>query len=65
MRLEILQQRKKREKRGDLLCLQGELNENLLQFLIYKVDAELFKSIFLKEDDRGMKVRLIQGKLPV
>lgn len=30
-----------------LLRLQGELNENLLQLLVHKVDAELFKSIFL------------------
>lgn len=31
-----------------LLCFQCELNEDLLQFLIHKVNAELFKSIFLK-----------------
>lgn len=31
-----------------LLSLQRQLNEYLLQFLIDKVDAELFKSIFLR-----------------
>lgn len=60
-----LNKEKKREGRGHLLCLQGELNENLLQFLVHKVDAELFKSIFLKKKVRGLNVTLIQGKLPV
>lgn len=31
-----------------LLSLQRQLNEYLLQFLIYKVDAELLKTIFLR-----------------
>lgn len=31
-----------------LLSFQSQLNENLLQFFIHKVDTELFKSIFLK-----------------
>ena len=30
-----------------LLSFEGELNEDLLQFLIDKVDAELLKAIFL------------------
>ena len=30
-----------------LLRLQRQLNEDLLQLLIHKVDAKLFKSIFL------------------
>ena len=32
-----------------LLCLQRQLNEDLLKLLIHKVDAELLKSIFLNE----------------
>lgn len=32
-----------------LLCLQCQLDEYLLQFLIHKVDAELFKAVFLKK----------------
>lgn len=32
-----------------LLCFQGQLNEDLLQLLIHKVDAELLKAIFLHE----------------
>jgi len=32
-----------------LLSFQSQLNENLLQLFIHKVDAELLKSIFLKE----------------
>lgn len=32
-----------------LLSFQSQLNENLLQLLIHKVDTELFKSIFLKK----------------
>lgn len=63
--LQILQQRIKRARKGHLFCLQGELNENLLQFLVHKIDAELFKSIFLEKEDRGMNVRLIQGQRPV
>lgn len=31
-----------------LLGLQRQLNEDLLQLLIHKVDAELLKSVFLK-----------------
>lgn len=31
-----------------LLGLQRQLNEDLLQLLVHKVDAELFKSIFLQ-----------------
>ena len=31
-----------------LLCFQRQLNEDLLKLFIDKVDAELFKSIFLK-----------------
>lgn len=31
-----------------LLGLQRQLNEDLLQLLVHKVDAELFKSIFLE-----------------
>lgn len=34
---------------GYLLCLQCQFNKNLLQFFIYKVDAELFKTIFLQK----------------
>ena len=33
-----------------LLCLQRQLNEDLLKLLIHKVDAELLKSIFLNEN---------------
>ena len=33
-----------------LLCLQCQLNEDLLKLLIHKVDAELLKSIFLNEN---------------
>lgn len=52
VRLEILQQKKinkKRGRKGHLLGLQGQLDEDLLQFLVHKVDAKLFKSIFLKK----------------
>lgn len=31
-----------------LLSFQSQLNENLLQFFIHKVDTKLFKSIFLQ-----------------
>lgn len=31
-----------------LLSLQRQLDKYLLQFLIYKVDAELFKTVFLR-----------------
>lgn len=30
-----------------LFCLQGQLYEDLLQFLVHKVNAELLKTIFL------------------
>ena len=30
-----------------LFCLQRELDEDLLKFLVHKVDAELFESVFL------------------
>lgn len=33
-----------------LLSFQSQLNENLLQLLIHKVDTKLFKSIFLKNN---------------
>jgi len=33
-----------------LLCLQGELYEDLLQLLVHKVNAELLKTIFLQND---------------
>lgn len=34
-----------------LLSLQRQLNENLLQLLIHKVDAKLLKPIFLKSSN--------------
>lgn len=39
-----------------LLCLQGELNKNLLQLFIDEVDAELFKAIFLWRKGKGLPV---------
>lgn len=36
-----------------LLCLQGQLNEDLLKLLIDKVDAELLKSVFLEVHDQN------------
>lgn len=38
---------KKKSPKHYLLSFKRELNEDLLQFLIYKVDAELLKAIFL------------------
>lgn len=32
---------------SNLLSLQSQLNEDLLQFLVDKVDAELLKAVFL------------------
>lgn len=52
-----LQQQKKH--RGLMKCylfsFQCQLNENLLQLFIHKVDAELLKSIFLKEQMKTQK----------
>lgn len=36
---------------GYLFCFQRQFNKNLLQFFINKVDAELFKSIFLQKKE--------------
>lgn len=36
--------------RSHLFCLQRELNENLLQLLVDKVDAELLEAVSLKEE---------------
>lgn len=36
--------------RSHLLCLERELDENLLQLLVDKVDAELLEAVSLKED---------------
>ena len=33
-----------------LLCLQRQLNEDLLKFLIHKIDTELLKPIFLQRE---------------
>jgi len=30
-----------------LFCLQGELDENLLESLVYVIDAQLFETVFL------------------
>jgi hypothetical protein len=39
-----------------LLCLQRELNKNLLQLFIDEVDAELLKAIFLWRRGKGLSV---------
>lgn len=36
-----------------LLCLQGEFNKDLLEFLIDKVDAELLKAVFLWREEKS------------
>ena len=39
-----------------LLCLQGQLDEDLLQLLVHKVDAELLKAVFLLRKQVRTKV---------
>lgn len=51
--------RRGRRRRKDaetlyLLGLQRQLNEDLLQLLVHKVDAELFKSIFLERRQNSL-----------
>lgn len=53
LRVKTQDREKKRVEEHYLLSLQSQLNENLLQLLIHKVDAELFESIFLMKREEG------------
>ena len=41
---------------SDLLSFKCQLNEDLLEFFVHKVDAKLFKSIFLKNQRNKINV---------
>lgn len=48
-----------------LLCLQGELDKNLLQFFVDKIDAKLLKTIFLKSKTNRGKINVRLTYLPL